>query len=406
MNIEPYIALRYLKPRRGNFFITLIGLISVAGVTVGVTSIILVLSILNGFEREVKSRFIGFDAHLKVKRPHDEAISNWQKVAESLAQHKSVAAVSPYILEKAMITSSYGNHVSYIKGTKENTIVKVTALQKDMVSGTIDFSKQKESFDGIVVGYNLAVQLNVNTEDTLTVISPAGVTSPFSSPIAKRFITTGVFKTDMFEYDNAYVFLSLEDAQNLFEMEDQISGLDIKCDDIDNSFQVQKEIGDDLGDDFVVETWYDQHSDLYGAMKIEKWGSLVLLSLIIVVAGFNIVSTLIMLVMQKTPEIGILKSLGASSRMISRIFIRQGLIIGGIGIILGCIIGYSICFLQIHYRIVKLPGDIFFLDAIPVELKGIDFFAIVLVAFFLCLFSTFYPARKASGLLPVEALRS
>ncbi len=406
MKIERYIALRYLKPRRDNLFVSLIGLISVAGVTVGVTSIILVLSILNGFEHEVKSRFVGFDAHLKIKKPHDEGITDWEKLYEKISQFNSVVGVSPYILEKAMITSSYGSHVAYIKGTRQNTIGRVTALEKVMVSGQIDFSKQKNAFNGMVVGFNLAIQLNVNTEDTLTVISPAGVTGPFSSPIARRFISTGVFKTDMFEYDNAYVFVALEDAQYLFEMESQVSGLDVKLDAIEKSFDVQKEMSAALGDTYVVETWYDQHGDLYSAMKIEKWGSLVLLSLIIVVAGFNIVSTLIMVVLQKTPEIGILKSLGASSKMISRIFMQQGILIGGVGIVTGCVLGYFICFMQIQYHFVKLPGDIFFLDAIPVELQWTDFFAIVLVSFFLCLFSTVYPARKASNLLPVDALRS
>lgn len=406
LKFEQFIAFRYLKPKRDNLYVTLIGSISVLGVTVGVLAIVLVLSILNGFEREIKSRFIGFDSHIKVKMQHDEGMVHWEELTQRLRNEKSVMGVSPYVLQKAMITSSSGNHVTFVKGTKEATIVDVTALKENMVHGKVDFSKQNDAFNGMVVGYSLSLQLDVNARDTLTVISPAGVTGPFSMPIAKRFCASGIFKTDMFEYDNAYVFISLADAQELFEMDDRISGIDIKLDDIDRSFEVRDRLAASLGDEYVVETWFDQHSDLYRAMKIEKWGSLVVLSLIIMVAGFNIVSTLIMVVMQRTAEIGILKSMGASSNTVSGIFMRQGLMIGGIGIVIGCVLGYGICLIQMQYGIIKMPQDIFFLDALPVELKWIDFFSIVVVAFFLCLFSTVYPARKAAALLPVEALRS
>lgn len=406
LKFEQFIALRYLKPRRDNLYVTMIGGISVIGVTVGVMAIILVLSILNGFEREIKSRFVGFDSHIKVRKPHEEGIAHWDELIEKIRSEKSVIGVSPYVLQKAMITSSSGNHVTFVKGTEEETIVQVTSLEKNILHGAIDFSQQNHAFNGMVVGYSLSLQLDVNAQDTLTVISPAGVTGPFSMPIAKRFSASGVFKTDMYEYDNAYVFIALADAQELFEMNDQISGIDVKLDDIEKSFDVRDQLTAALGDEYVVETWFDQHSDLYSAMNIEKWGSLVVLSLIILVAGFNIVSTLIMVVMQRTAEIGILKSMGASSNAVSGIFMRQGLIIGSMGILIGCILGYSMCLIQIQYAVIKMPQDIFFLDALPVELKWIDFFAIVIVAFCLCLFSTVYPAQKAAKLLPVEALRS
>jgi len=406
MNLERFIALRYLKPRRDNIFVTLIGLISIVGVTVGVTAIVLVLSMLNGFEREVKSRFIGFDAHLKVKKSNGEGMENWQNLADRILKNSDVMAVSPFIVEKAMVTSSNGSHVAFVKGTMEKSISEATDLAKKIGDGKIDFSRQSEGMDGLLAGYSLAIQLDVGERDTITIISPSGVTSPFSIPTAKKFIMTGAFKTDMYEYDNTYVFISIADAQKLFDMENSVSGLDLKLTSIEQSWKVQKELSAELGEDFVVETWYDQHSDLYAAMAMEKWGSLVLLSLIIVVAGFNTVSTLIMVVMQKTPEIGILKAIGADAKMISRVFINQGLIVGGIGIVAGCLIGYSICFLQIHFHVIKLPPDVFFLDAVPMELKWIDFVAIVSVALILCLAATLYPSRKASELLPIDALRA
>ncbi|MBX7151333.1 ABC transporter permease [bacterium] len=406
MSLERFIAMRYLRPRRENLFVTLIGLISVAGVTVGVMAIIIVLSMLNGFEREVRSRFIGFDAHLKIKHPHETPIENWETMADKLREAKPITGLSPYILEKGMITSESGGHVAFVKGTSESTITEVTDLRHKLVIGSVDFGAQKNSYDGIVVGYSLAVQLDLGPGDTVTVISPVGVTSPFSMPIAKKFIISGIFRTDMFEYDNAYVFISIADAQTLFEMPDAISGFDIRLQDIEQSWDQQRSLSQELGNDWTVETWYDQHSDLYSAMQVEKWGSLVLLSMIIMVAGFNIISTLIMVVMQKTSDIGILKTIGANSKMISRIFVQQGLTVGSIGIVTGCLIGYTLCFLQIHFKLVKLPEDVFFLDAVPMELQWMDFVAIVCVAFGLCLFATFYPARKASALQPIEALKS
>ncbi len=406
LKLERFIALRYLRPRKDNLYVTMIGGISVVGVTIGVMAIVLVLSILNGFEREIKTRFVGFDSHLKIKRPHEEGITDWQPLLEKLRGQEFIKGVSPYVLEKAMITSASGNHVTFVKGTDESSIVTVTSLEKNLVHGRIDFSVQDSAFAGITVGYSLSLQLDVNARDTLTIISPAGVTGPFSMPNAKRFSASGIFKTDMYEYDNAYVFISLKDAQDLFEMEGSISGIDVRVETIDQSFEARERLVALLGDGYVVETWYEQHRDLYSAMKIEKWGSLVILSLIIIVAGFNIVSTLIMIVMQKTPEIGILKSIGASARTVSGIFMQQGLITGIIGILAGCVIGYGMCFIQMRYEVIKMPQDIFFLESLPVELQWFDFFAIVVVAFCLCLFSTVYPARKAAHLAPVEALRS
>lgn len=406
MSVERFIALRYLKPRKDNLYVSLIGLISILGVTVGVSAIILVLSILNGFEREVKSRFIGFDAHLKVKRPHEEPIAAWEGMVDTLMHESGVVGVSPYILQKAMVTSAGGSHVAYVKGVLRERILSVTNLEKSLTHGAVDFSEQPGGYNGMVTGYSIDLSLESALGDTLTIISPVGVTNPFSIPEAKRFVLAGVFKTEMFEYDNAYVFIGLADAQKLFEMEDAVSGIDLVLSNIEEANDVRRSLEARLGTGWVVETWYDQHEDLYSAMEIEKWGSLVLLSLIIIVASFNIVSTLIMVVMQKSQDIGILQSMGAGSPLISRIFIHQGLMVGGVGIVTGCLIGYGICFLQVKYQFIKLPGDIFFLDALPMELKWVDFVAIVIVALFISLFSTVYPARKASALLPMDALRA
>ncbi|MCB0832484.1 MAG: ABC transporter permease [Bacteroidetes bacterium] len=405
MRFEKMMAIKYTRPAKDNLFVTMIGLISVAGVTIGVAAIVIVLSMLNGFENEVKKRFIGFDAHLKVRRLHEEPVEQWPQLVHELTSGRRDLSASPYVLQKAMISGPNGNHVGFVKGTLDSSIAAVTDLEKDVVAGRLDFSDQPEGYPGALVGASMAIQLDINPGDTITVISPAGIVSPFDMPTSRRFTVSGIFRTDMFEYDNAYIFVGLNSAQRLFEMGDGITGLDLSTGDIEESFDIQKKLQSHLGEAWTVETWYDQHLDLYSAMKVEKWGSLVVLSLIILVAGFNIISTLIMIVMQKTHEIGILKSMGATNRMISRIFMNQGLLTGSLGMVAGCFIGYSVCFAQMHFGFVKLPADIFFLDALPVQVQLVDFIAIVVVAFVLCLFSTVYPARKAASLEPVDALR-
>ncbi len=400
-----FVALRYLRPQKNNLFVSMIGLISIVGVTVGVGAIVFVLSMLNGFEREVRSRFVGFDAHLRISAANGDPLPAADSVLTMLKQDRRIVATAPFILEKAMITSSFGSHVAFVKGTVEPDLAAVTDLPQNMVGGAIDFASHDGGFHGSLIGYSLGVQLDLDESDTLTMISPAGVTSPFSQPMARRFVVSGSFKTDMFEYDNAYVFIGLREAQELFEV-DGMHGVEIRMHHLEEAFAMAQELSAVLGDRYLVETWHDRHADLYKAMAMEKWGSLILLSLIIMVAGFNIVSTLIMGVMQKTSEIGILKAVGASSKMISGIFVRQGLVVGVLGIASGCVIGYGVCFAQVWFGWIPLPSDIFFLDTLPMEIQGMDFLAIVAVAFFLCLASTVYPARKAASLAPIQALRS
>ncbi len=405
MNFEQLIAFRYLRPVRGQSFISVIGLISVLGVTVGVAAIIIVLSVLNGFEHEVKSRFIGFDSHLKIRDVQEECFAWTDSLERIVSAERKIRHISPFVTEKGMISGQGGSHVAFIRGVDPERILRVTDLENNRSAGKFHF-QTSEPLRGIWLGFNLALETETSVGDTVTVISPSGVVSPFSVPSAKRFAVTAIFKTDMFEYDNAYAFIDRDDASALFEREGAVDGVDLKLDDIEDSWTVQESLSAELGDSFAVDTWYDLHADLYSAMKVEKWGSMVLLSLIILVAGFNIISTLIMLVMQKTPEIGIIRSMGASAGMISGIFIRQGLWVGCFGILIGCILGYGICFLQIQYSLIPLPSGVFFIEAVPVKLKWVDFFIVLSVSFGLILFSTFYPARKAAGLLPVEALRS
>jgi len=402
---EQYIALRYLKPRKNNIFVTIIGLISIVGVMIGVTVIIITLSMLNGFEREVITRFLGFDSHIKVVARNDNGISDWEDLVDKIRNREDVIGVSPFIVQKGMVSSPSGSHVVFVKGTTEKTLTEVTDISQNMALGEIDFSSANGDLPGILVGATLSQRLIILDNDTVTVLSPVGITSAFSIPRAKKFRANGFFRTQMFEYDDAYVFISLDLAADLFDMGDKINGLEIRLTDIAEAEAVKEELQAALGAQYVVETWFDLHRDLYAAMKLEKWGSLILLSLIIIVAGFNIVSTLIMVVMQKTKEIGILVSMGASSRSIARIFMMQGLVVGAFGIVAGCLIGYTLCFLQQAYGIVPLPSDIFFLDSIPVDVQLVDFICIVAAAVVLCLVSTLYPARKASRLNVIDALR-
>jgi lipoprotein-releasing system permease protein len=224
-------------------------------------------------------------------------------------------------------------------------------------------------------------------------------------PALRTFQVTGLFETGIYEFDDVFAYVSMKEAQRLFEMGDKVSGLEIKLDDMNNAAGVATKIREHLGYPYAAITWFDMNKNLFSWMQLEKWGMFIILSLIIMVAAFNIISTLIMIVLEKTKEIGILKSMGASSSGIMKIFMFEGLIGGVVGTVLGCIIGFVVCWAQEKFQFFSLPPDVYIISALPILMKARDFIFIALAALFLCFMATFYPARKASKLDPVEAIR-
>ncbi|GBD94377.1 lipoprotein-releasing system transmembrane protein LolE [bacterium BMS3Abin05] len=411
MSYEFFIARRYLKAKRKTGFISLITYFSIGGVTIGVAALIIVLSVMNGFEKEVRSRIIGFDAHIRVRTFHNQGIQDWQEILNKVLKLKHVTGASPYILGKALIKSGKNVEGLFLKGTDEKRIQTVSDLGKNIIYGTLNLGmvqgpEDTKPLPGIVLGRSIDDRLEaLVVGDKITAISPSMTTSVFSPPSVKQFRLAGIFESGMFEYDDSYGYVSIKSAQQLFQMKNRVSGIEIKLDDMYQANNVAKKIDKMLGYPYYTLTWFDMHKTLFSWMEIEKWAMFIVLSLIIMVAAFNIISSLIMIVMEKTREIGILKSMGATSSSIMRIFIYEGLVVGIIGTILGSIIGYVLCWSQQTYRFFSLPADIYFINTLPIYMKTTDFMMIGAAAILLSFFATLYPSKKASKLDPVQAIR-
>lgn len=410
MPYEFFIAKRYLKSRRKTGFINLITYISILGVTIGVAALIIVLSVMNGFESEVRSRIIGFDTHIRLRTYHDQGVELYQDVMEKIKDIPHIIGMSPYILDKGMIRNGERSDGVIVRGADQSTINVVSDLSKNIIYGKLELGfvipeVGGRELPGIVVGRYLADRLLVDLGDKVVLISPTGVHSMFQTPPVKQFVVTGFFETGMYEYDDAYVYISIQAAQELFQFGSKVSGIEIRLDNLNKASFVEKEIDERLGFPYYALTWFEMRKNLFSWMQLEKWAMFIILCLIILVAAFNIVSTLIMVVMEKTREIGILKSIGATSRSITRIFLYEGIVVGVIGTMLGFGIGYILCWTQQRYRFFSLPGDVYFINTLPVKMEVLDFVFIGFAAIIICLLAAIYPAKKAASLVPVEAIR-
>ncbi|MFC2149875.1 FtsX-like permease family protein [Calditrichota bacterium] len=424
MGYELFIANRYLRSKRRTRFISLITYMSAAGVMVGVAALVIVLSVMNGFEAEVRDRIIGTDAHIRLTLFHEEPMVEWNATLETILKTEHIHAAAPYIQGKGMI-----RHGKTIEGVIFNCIEeasagKVNDLPDRIVAGSMHLNprhykadsllqpdklalptNERAKLPGVIVGRQLAFRLGIDIGDSIIAISPSGMTSLLTAPTLKRFIITGVFDTGVYEYDNTFAYISIESGQDLFEMGEAVTGIEIRLDDIDLSEQVKLTLEDKLGYPYYPRTWHDMHRTLFRWMRLEKWLFTVVLSLIILVAAFNIISSQIMIVLEKRREIGILKAMGAARQNITRIFLFEGLIIGTIGTFAGLLVGYSLCWAQATYKFFGLPGDVYLLNYLPIRMQGIDFLVIAVVSLGLTLLATVYPANRAAALDPVEAIR-
>ncbi len=420
MNYRFYIAQRYLRSKRRTGFISLITYISTVGITIGVAALIITMSVMNGFETEVRNRIIGADAHIRLTMFHEIPMNGWQSVMDSLKDIPHIIGISPFIQGKGMLKFNNQIEGSIIKGIDLKTVASVSDLPKTIVAGDLNLDNLKvekspdENIDtppptfaytGIVLGRQLSFRLGAALGDTVILFSPAGMTSFLSTPILKRFIVKGIFETGIYEYDDAFVYISLNDAQQLFELKNQVTGIEIKLNKFERAESVARLIEEKLHYPFYPRTWTDMHRTLFRWMKIEKWLYTILLSLIILVAAFNIISSQIMMVLEKRREIGILKAIGATRKDIAKIFMYEGLTIGIFGTIGGVIIGGALCWAQQTYKFFSLPGDVYFLNSLPIRMQVLDFIVIGIVAMGLTLLATVYPAHRAGKLDPVEAIR-
>ncbi len=403
MSIERYIAKRYLFGRKRFTFINIISLLATMGIMFGVASLIVVMSVFNGFNGLVTSILQDFDPHLKVERiPRSEGKSD-KEVRKLLAAHEELSGLSPFIQRKAMAMSKGAANFVWVKGVSPDSVRTTSRVAEKIMMGDFRFGKR----NGIVLGIGLADKMRVMVGDTVILYSPAGMESmltQYVAPTVLRCPVTGIYESQNKLYDGAYAFLSLADAQRLFRMPGGISGFELRLHDIDDSEDVRDELRSAIGSGWTVLTWYDLHKDLYSVMTIERWSAFILLAVIIAVAVFNILASLTMLVLEKKRDIGIMRTMGMSSRRIQRIFLLQGVWTGLIGVLAGMFIGLLLTWLQAEFGLVALDAA-FIIPAIPVELKLSDIVVIAVATFGLTLLAAWFPARRAGRVEIIDAVR-
>lgn len=406
-DLSTYIARRYLVSKRKARFINVIGVISIAGITVGVAALLVALSVFNGFNGVVTNVLVSFDPHVRIEKKGGMSTAELQSIEHLLPAVKEVKAYSPFVAGKAMLVAGSLNRVVFLRGVDEKRIGEVTGLEKKIVLGELHFQGSADAA-GIVIGMNLADRLASVVGDRAAVITPYGFQSTLSglsAPETMPVEVTGIFESHNKDYDGTYAFVSLQVAQQLFEMEGRFTGIDLRLHDFGAAEDVKSTLTGMLPGEYSVSTWYDLHRTLYLVMNIERWSAYILLSLIIAVATFNMLGSLTMAVMEKRRDIAVLKALGMNSRGIIRLFMVEGLLIGVIGTMLGILLGLFVLYLQVQYQLFPLDPSVYIIPAIPVEIRWSDFVSITLASMSLAFLAAYYPAKRAAATLPAEALR-
>ena len=412
MSYELFIGLRYLKAKRKQTFVSLITLISIAGVMVGVTALIVVIAVMNGFKEDLRDKILGVTSHVVISR-FDGNISKYQEVRAKVGEVSGVNAATPFIYTQVMISSRKAISGAVLRGIEPKTASKVINLPKNMRAGSLEELEAENkpegmrSTPGIILGNELARNIGALRGEPVTVISPLGRLTPLGRvPRSQTFRVAGIFDSGMYEYDSTIAYVSLWAAQRFLGIGDRVTGIEVRVDDIYEADRVAKAIGKALdGYPYWSRDWMRMNKNLFSALKLEKIVMFIILTLIILVAAFNIVGTLIMVVIEKTRDIAILKSMGATRRSIMKIFMIEGAVIGLVGTLLGLLGGYTLCKLLATYKFIELPSDVYYISTLPVQMNPLDVALIALAAIVITLAASVYPAWQASRFDPVEAIR-
>jgi lipoprotein-releasing system permease protein len=405
--VEYYIAQKYLLAKRKQTFISIITFISVLGVTIGVTALIIVLAVMNGFEKELKDRILGATAHVHVTCL-DGTIPEPFKLAEKLRRAEGVAAASPYVFSQMMISSGGGSTGGVLRGVDPATVGSVTRLAKDIRVGTLgDLVRRKtEDVPGVILGKELAANLGTGPSDLVEVLVPSGNVTPMGAfPRAERFRVVGIFESGMYEYDSTFAYISYDEASRMLGTEGRASGIELRVKDIYSAGAIATRIRTDLGYPYWAKDWMQSNRNLFSALKLEKVVMFIILVLIVMVAAFNIISTLIMIVMEKNKDIGILMTMGATRKTIRRIFALEGLFIGIVGTTAGTLVGGLLCWMLRKYKFIQLPNDVYYMTTLPVSFDPAILVLVAGSSVLICFLATLYPSRQASAIDPAEAIR-
>ena len=394
MKIEAFISWRYLATKRKEKFISLISVISILGIAIGVAALIVVIGVMTGFDKDLRDKIIGNYSHITITSPAGIDAGVYEDITKKISGYAHIESISPYAQGQILLKEGNRFFAVGLKGINPEKETAVTKIGQYIISGSID----KLGEDGIILGRELALYLGAVPGSNINVYSPLG--KLYTLKVA------GLFASGMYDYDMNLVFTRLATAQGILGINGRISAISVKLDNLYLADKIKNELNSTLGFNYNIKTWMEANANFFAALKLEKLTMFIILTLIVLVAAFNIASTLIVMVVEKTKDIGILKALGMSERSIRKIFTWEGLIIGTLGTFLGGVIGMGLCGLLKKYQFIKLPQDIYYIDRLPVSIEfWPDVSVILFLSMAITLASTIYPAIKAAGLKPVEALR-
>ncbi len=405
--VEYYIGLKYLLAKRKQTFISIITVISVAGVAVGVMALIIVLAVMSGFEKELKNRILGATAHVQVISL-DGSIGDPFPLAERIRKVEGVAAASPYVFSQGMISSGAGASGGVLRGVDPATAGDVTRLRQDIRLGSLESLARKApgGLPGTILGRELASHLGVTVGDVVEIMVPGGNVTPLGAfPRVVRYRLVGLAESGMYEFDSTFAYVSFDEAGRLMGMAGRATGIEVRVTDIYAAGEAAARIKSALGFPYWAKDWAQTNRNLFSALKLEKTVMFIILVLIVFVAAFNIISTLIMVVMEKTRDIAVLMTLGATRKSVRRIFALEGIIIGVAGTGVGTALGFVTCELLRRYQFIRLPSDVYYISTLPVSLEPGNFLAVGVISIVICYLATLYPARQASRVDPAEAIR-
>ena len=408
MSFEFFLGKRYLITRQKEAFVSLITLLSTFGVTVGVMVLIVVIAVMTGFETELMHRILDIESHIIVGR-YGTPISHPEKTIKTIESVDGVQSAAPFIYSQAMLRSSSGVSIAVLRGISPKSYgCRLKTIAKKCIGSVLQVDKKRTTFlnaAGVVLGKTLAEKLNVEPGDGLNLISVQGAAGAGKIPSINRIKVLALIKTGMNEYDDNMAFLAINDLQRMLNMGSTVTGIEVRIDDIFSASTLAGKISEKLDLPFWTQDWMQMNRNLFAMLKLQKVVMSLILILIVLVAAFNIASALIMMVMEKTRDIAILKTMGATNKSIRRIFVIKGMVISVVGTTLGLGLGIILCALLQHYQFIHLPGDVYFLDTLPVRLEGLDALMIVLATLLICFFATLYPAQQAARFDPVEGIR-
>ncbi|HMK43216.1 MAG TPA: lipoprotein-releasing ABC transporter permease subunit [Dissulfurispiraceae bacterium] len=400
-----FIAFRYLKSKKRHGGISFNTAVSIGGVAVGVMALLVVMSVMSGFHEDLQRKILGANAHAVVLN-HKGTIENYAAVMDAVKSDPQIVSAAPFAMGQVMVSSGKRAHGVFMRGIDPKLEFATTDILKRLKVGSLDNLTPKDGKPWIIVGYELAGMLGLMPGDILNIVSPVGEVGPLGMlPKVKQFVVADIFQIGMFEYDTNLVLTDLKSAQDFFGYGSAVTGVELKLKDVYRAESVHTTVMEKLGFPFYARDWMQMNRNLFSALKLEKLAMFVILVLIILVASFNIVSTLMMNVVEKEREIAILKSMGSTNREIMHIFMLQGLLIGVVGTIIGVVLGSILCYVLNEYKLIELPADIYYLSKLPVKANPLDFVLVSFSAIAISFLSTIYPSYQAAKLNPVEPLR-